>query len=216
MNDKFSIIIPTMWLSDLIHRMLPIYDRSEFVGEIIIIDNDTTKTPTLSQYKKIQYFTKGENIFVNPAWNWGVKLAQFRIILANDDIWIDDVDDIFITILSSDFDIIGTYIAIDDTGKRIEDVTNLRKFPANNYGCFMYVKNYTPIPDELKIWYGDSLQFRTNPKKGRFKNFGIHTNQSTTINSDSGYFRSVIGGNDIKIVRGMYERSEYLGKILII
>jgi hypothetical protein len=187
MNDKFSIIIPTMWLSDLIHRMLLIYDRSEFVGEIIIIDNDTTKTPILSQYNKIRRYTKGENIFVNPAWNWGVSLAKFRIILANDDI------------LNSDFDIVGACLALDDKGKRIEDISDHLKFPGLSFGCFMYIKDYEPVPENIKLWYGDDLQYNVSNKKGRLRNFNFSTSPSTTIKSNISYFKNIVIANDIKL-----------------
>ena len=44
-GHKFSIIIPTMWCSDLIFKLLPILEDSNFVGEIILIDNDKSKRP---------------------------------------------------------------------------------------------------------------------------------------------------------------------------
>ena len=76
MENKYSIIIPTMWRSELIHQMLPLYDRSEYVGEVIIIDNDPSKMPDLSQFEKVRHYAMKENIYVNPAWNLGVSLAN--------------------------------------------------------------------------------------------------------------------------------------------
>ena len=49
-SDFYSLVIPTMWCSDKIFRMLPIYDKSEYIKEIIIIDNDFSKKPDLSLY----------------------------------------------------------------------------------------------------------------------------------------------------------------------
>lgn len=89
--DKyFSIVIPTMWKSNKIFGMLPVYEKSKYVKEIIIIDNNPKKKIDLSEYKKIRYYTKGKNIYVNPSWNWGYALSNYNLILANDDIIIND------------------------------------------------------------------------------------------------------------------------------
>jgi len=192
MDKLFSIIIPTMWRSDLIHRMLPVYEKSKFVGEIIIIDNDPLKTPNLSGFTKVRHYTNGENIYVNPAWNWGASLAKYNLIIANDDIVVD-IDCVLKLILDSDFDVVGIRLKTDGNGIRIQQIT---AFPANSYGCFMYVKNYINIPEQLKIWYGDKILFYNNKKRGMLVNSGIQTNPSTTINSDVNLFRNRIGQND--------------------
>jgi hypothetical protein len=213
-NDNFfSVIIPTMWRSDLILEMLPVYENCDFVKEVIIIDNDPNSTPNLDKYSKVRHYTKGTNIYVNPAWNMGVALANYKIILANDDIYIADITDIFTAILNSDFDIIGAHIKTDNKGKRIEDISFMNRFYGKIFGCFMYIKNYTCIPDEIKIWYGDVLQFQLSPKKGRFMNFKINTKPSVTVKSNQ-KFRTIIE-NDVRIVNEMNERGEYLGKILM-
>ena len=90
-EEKISIIIPTMWRSDKILKMLPIYEKCDLVKEVIIIDNDPKLTPDLKPYSKILYYTNGENIYVNPAWNLGYTLSSNQVILANDDIIINDL-----------------------------------------------------------------------------------------------------------------------------
>lgn len=211
----YSIVIPTMWKSDLLLKMLPEYEKSEFVKEVIIIDNDPSVAPNLDGFSKVRSYTKGQNIFVNPAWNWGAELANYELILANDDIFIDSINIVLWTISTSDFDIVGTLLRADNKGKRIDDISYSQRFPANSFGCFMYVKNYVPVPDEIKLWYGDDLQFMSNKKKGRLVNFGIHSSGSTTINSNSKYFRYTIGRNDMKVVAEMKARGEYIGKLLL-
>jgi len=212
---SYSVIIPTMWRSDLLLQMLQKYEDCECVKEVIIIDNNPNGAFDIGVFDKVSSYTKGENIFVNPAWNWGVQFANHNLILANDDILIDNLDDVLSAISDSDFDIIGTIINPDHKGKRIDDISHFPRFPANNFGCFMYVKNYVMIPEEIKIWYGDDLQFKMNAKRGRMVNYGIHTRPSTTINSDARYFRNIIGKNDIRIVREMKERGEEIGKLLL-
>lgn len=193
-EDGYSVIIPTMWRSELIQKMLLKYDDCDLVKEVIIIDNDPGKTPDLSIYRKAIPYSKGTNIYVNPAWNWGVQLAGHKIILANDDILIEGLDLVLRSISESDFDIVGAGIRPDPHGLRIKEIST---FPANSYGCFMYVRNYVSVPDQIKMWYGDDIQFYHSKKRGMLMNFGITTRKSTTIDSDKAYFRGVIGKNDI-------------------
>lgn len=197
--NKFSIIIPTMWRSACLHEAIPKYNDCRDIGEIIIIDNDPSKSFDLSAYSKVKVYTKGENIFVNPAWNWGVELSKYRTILANDDVEIADVNVITKLILESDYDIIGLLMKKSDDKARLIPV---KSFPSNSYGCFMYVKEYVAIPNDLKMWYGDYILFNAAKKRGCFADCGIHTSPSQTINSDPHYFRYNIGTQD----RVMYER----------
>ena len=183
-----------MWRSDKIMDMLPEYDNSEYVGEMILIDNDPELKPDLSLYKKLRYYTKGHNIYVNPAWNWGAELANYQIILANDDIIVDNIDKVLGLINEKDFDIVG--ILLRKAKTKDMAIVKLGHWPNAGYGCFMYVRNYKKIPDELLIWYGDRYLFKHNTKKGRLINGGIHTNTSTTIDSDREFFRENIGKQD--------------------
>jgi hypothetical protein len=60
--------------------------RVDAVGEIILLDN-TTNT---KEYKlnKLVHVLNGENIYVNPAWNWGIELAKKKQASRNSDKWI--------------------------------------------------------------------------------------------------------------------------------
>ena len=88
---KFSVIIPTMWCSDLILQLLTNLESSHFVGEIILIDNDKSKRPAhILNTDKIRIIEQEQNIYVNPAWNRGIELAKNECIaLCNDDINFD-------------------------------------------------------------------------------------------------------------------------------
>jgi hypothetical protein len=67
------------------------------IGEIIIIDNNPSETPndpllmgSNDGHSKIHLMTYGHNIYVNPAWNIGVKIARHEnICLLNDDVIVD-------------------------------------------------------------------------------------------------------------------------------
>lgn len=177
-----------MWMSRYIFNMLAIYEVCPKVGEVIIIDNDTHKTPDLSQYKKVRYLPQKENIYVNPAWNLGASLARYEIILANDDVLIDDLDRLLTLYEETEYTIVGINYA---TTSRV--ITGLKRFPASGWGGFLYVRNYLYIPEQLKIWRGDYFLFsKLNPAwVGGF----FRGNISETVKSGN---YSEICGNDIR------------------
>ena len=179
MDGFFSVVIPTMWRSDKISDLLKKYQSSKLVKEIIIIDNDPSQKIDLRKYKKVKYYTEGKNIFVNPAWNIGNLLSSHNLILSNDDIIIDNVDEVLNLIKTSDFDIVGVRLGEKTDNFRINEI---RMFPKNHYGSFMYIKNYFHVPNTIKIWFGDDLQFDNNQKKGVLVNAGINSNDSQTVN----------------------------------
>jgi len=92
-----TVVIPTMWKYKPFVQFLKDLVEVPSIGEIIIIDNDPSNTPDdplLSESNharsKIHLMTYGHNIFVNPAWNIGVKLAKHEnICLLNDDVIVD-------------------------------------------------------------------------------------------------------------------------------
>jgi hypothetical protein len=195
-KNKVSIIIPTMWKSDKIFKMLPIYEKSEYVKEVIIIDNAPNLKPNLDSYSKVIYYTDGENIYVNPAWNLGYTLSNYEVILANDDIVINEFDEVISLLLSSEFDIVGVSLDKPNGALRID---NIDKFPANSYGCFMYLKKYIYIPEKFKIWYGDQFLFEVNEKRGILKNVNLETNVSETLNSNKQELRKNVALKDVQI-----------------
>lgn len=211
LSELYSIVIPTMWVSDKIHDMLLIYEKSYHVKEVILIDNNPLKKPDLSKYTKIKYYTKGHNIYVNPSWNWGASLANEKLIIANDDIFINNLDEVLKEISNSDYDIIGVNLIRDGESVKIETIDH---FPAQSYGCFMFVKKYFYIPEQLKIWYGDNILFNNNPKKGILKNAKISANKSETINSNMALFRDKLGQDDIVLYNSL--TSNLYSKINII
>lgn len=212
-SNYFSIVIPTMWMSNKLYSMLIKYEKCEYIKEVIIIDNDPDHTMDLTEFTKIRYYSKGKNIFVNPAWNWGYSLSKYNLILANDDILIHNLDDVMRLISQMKYDIIGisTEKEVNNTTLRIESIS---QFPQKNYGCFLYVKNYVYIPDQIKIWYGDDILFNVNEKKGIIKGLNFEFEKSKTINSNIDYYRNTIGKNDIKIYESLHNSSNNLNIII--
>jgi hypothetical protein len=166
--EKFSVIIPTMWKTEILKCSISEYVKSELIDEIIIIDNDPSSKFDVGNSKKIRHISEGENIFVNPSWNWGVKESKNEnLIFANDDVCIENLDLILEKFNETDLDIIGL------DGDKVNSSTNIvLDKPKGNmpkgFGYFFHLKkkNYIKIPEDLKIFYGDIILY--NSLKNRF------------------------------------------------
>lgn len=172
LREYFSLVIPTMWKSSFLLEMLPVYQASPWISEIIIIDNDPEQNPGINfqEYEKVKILTRGYNIFVNPAWNWGASIAKSTVVLVNDDILVKDLDFLFKEISEADYDIIGARINNEMIEDQKEDYTTItdapQRFPANSFGCFMVVRKYNYIPEQLLIHAGDDHLFNSVRKRG--------------------------------------------------
>jgi len=205
--EKFSIIIPTMWKSELIYQMLLKYNASEFVAEIIIISNsqidaDLLKVSTLNLSKVIFYST-GRNNYVNAAWNVGSMLAKYTVVLANDDIIIHNIDLLFLGIsLYKEYDLIGATVNNLANFKGIISWDKEKGFPRKSFGCFMVCRNYYKIPEVMKILCGDNWLFDHAKLVGIIGAGYIQTPISVTIKSDPEFLK--IGLRDKDIYRGLF------------
>lgn len=182
--EKFSVIIPTIWKSEFTIPLLQRLSKSEAVGEIILIDNAPNWDITMD---KLIHIKESENTYVNPAWNKGVELAKWNnITIANDDI-LFDVDEYFHymeQIPLKEFGFIGSH---SDNYKDGEfDTIHLEKYDnqtnVGGWGClFSFDKrNWKPIPNELKIWYGDNFIHATNQSILQLRGIKIETLMSTS------------------------------------
>jgi hypothetical protein len=188
--EKFSVIIPTIWKSEYTIELLERYSKSDYVGEIILIDNAPTKDIVMD---KLIHIKEETNTYVNPAWNKGVKLSSYdNITISNDDI-IFNVDEYFnylnqaLNILDVGF--IGShsqnYIEQENLNPEIEIYDN--KTNQGGWGClFSFNKSiWKPIPNGLKIWYGDNWIHATNPNIFQLRGMNIITKMSTSSDLES-------------------------------
>lgn len=183
--NNFSVIIPTMWRSDFLISAISEYINSKLINEIIIIDNDPSKKIDLPKNDKIKYLSKGYNIFVNPAWNWGVNISKNEnLLIVNDDVLIKNID----TLLSDDNLIKQDLVGLDY--KNINKGNGLKILPTNEdmergFGCFLYTKknSYIQIPEEMKIWCGDKFLFKKIKNKAHFSCDNINIKLSKTVKS---------------------------------
>lgn len=192
--EKFSIVIPTLWKSKLIFQMLTRYNSCDAVAEIILINNDPSVHHDID-LEKLKVITPGRNIFVNPAWNVGAAIAEHTIVLANDDILIEDISGLLSAIRESNFDLIGA---------TINDMTPFRtgvyacstdKFPRKSFGCFMVCRKFQFIPRELLIYSGDRFLFDHSKSIGLIGSGYIKTPVSQTMSSDPQFLE--IGKKDV-------------------
>lgn len=203
----FSIVIPTMQKdTDVLNKLLSELQEDDTVGEILVIDNSCKGFECA--FDKVRVLVQSENLFVNPAWNYGIKMSDpkypyFGVL--NDDIifpknlfkdvkaFFDSADssvglagiDCASNTPKSEFD---TYP--DDCDTRFEIMEKLSGFWGSAY--FGNKKNYIVIPEQMKVFYGDHYLFTYNQKAGRnnYKITNITVKHLESLTSHSSKFLS--------------------------
>jgi GT2 family glycosyltransferase len=168
-----SVIIPTMWKHDEFRKTLSNILIDTLVSEVIIINNDVNNKPDykILSHDKIKIYDFQENIYVNPAWNFGVEKAKNNILaFISDDVEFDTrvfrkVYDLisstenigFIGVLTRYLHEYGEIYDRHFTDGSIEIIDN---FPTSTFGAlfFMTKESWKPIPNDLKIVNGECLQ----------------------------------------------------------
>ena len=186
---KYTIVIPTLWKSKRIHKLLSDLIKCQYVDEIILIDNAGKFFEYYEALDKVKLVQVEENIYVNPAWNLGINIAKNDLIaLVNDDINFDtNVFGVLDGNILNQFGIVGMGEGnykeqIDETKGPYLDVWQ----PGVNdwgWGCMILLnkKNWIDIPEDIKIWYGDNIIKDINPSpKACLRNFKVETEMSTT------------------------------------
>jgi GT2 family glycosyltransferase len=186
--NKFTVIIPTMWRDSSIFELLNRLYTCEYVSEVILINNDVNNTPDFTKHKKLLYIEPYENIFVNPVWNMGVAIASTEYVsILNDDI-LFDVDLYFHFMNTANQYLNAGYVGSHSKNYEITELDDTTIEPYDNktntggWGCLFSFnkKNWIPIPNQLKIWYGDNWIHATNPNIFQLNGFPIKTKMSVS------------------------------------
>lgn len=201
---KFSIIIPTIWKGPWITELINKFVSSDYVDELILIDNNNKFAFDLPYNPKIQRIIADENLFVNPSWNLGVSLAKNNhIVIANDDI-LFDVNH-YLEFLSNledleKYGIIGmgsnNYTLSNDV-----EITLTRYGTIKNTGgwaCLLAFHKdvWVPIPETIKIYYGDNfLQMACSPIL-EMHGISVKTVMSSSANTSIEWVK-LIADNDL-------------------
>lgn len=166
---------------DVLTKLLVELDSDKSVGEILVIDNSGKGFK--SDSKKVKVFVQKENLFVNPAWNLGIKLSSkefpFFGILNDDIIFPKNLFSSVDKFLSESDDSVGLAgidcatntpkIEFDsypnDTEIKFVKTDKMKGFWGSAY--FGKKINYLEIPNAIKVFYGDHFLFRRNQQANR-------------------------------------------------
>lgn len=168
----FSVIIPTMWRFPTFESFIHTLIHCDLVGEIIVISNDNIKKPInfeATNSTKLIVIDLDSNIGVNPAWNTGIEIAKYdNICLMNDDIIFDIgvFEKVLPYLKKASTGVVGISPGVKEFNQPPFIDGNIQIKAWNNehtygFGCLMFInkKNYIPIPEGLKIYFGDDFLF---------------------------------------------------------
>jgi glycosyltransferase involved in cell wall biosynthesis len=154
----FTAIIPTLWKSPRITQLITDLCACEFVGEVIVIDNNPSEEKPYQQHEKLAIHMMFENTYVNPSWNYGAEHAKYdNLLICNDDI---NFNPSFLEIYDDSLQHTGI-IGMDFSNYQLKADHNIHLKPMQarpyGWGCLMLIhkSKYTPIPDDLLIANGD-------------------------------------------------------------
>lgn len=218
--NQYSVIIPTMWRCPLITiPFLAELAAHNKIKEVIVIDNDRSNRPTLiPTHEKITIYNFPSNIFVNPAWNFGVSIAQSDLLcILNDDISFDlNLLDKLEPYITPNYGVSGLCPGEKDFNQPPYINGNIDIIPwaghhTYGFGClfFLHKTNWKPIPEGLDIYFGDNYIFDIQLTSGRTNylitnvKFKGHFAQTT---SDSNLINGVLAKEAIiyeKVFRDM-------------
>lgn len=208
----YSVVIPTMWKSDLIPQIIDRLIESPVVYEIIIIDNNPNEINlNLIQKSKVVHLPQSQNIYVNPAWNLGVTESKGEnVVLLSDDV---DISFDFLEKLQVEKETLYgmgySCLSPNAHGHIVENrSTNFETAVAEHrmwgFGTLMIFSksSYIQIPDELKIWCGDDFLY----DQFKFKRdiLGVLANTKMSTTSNISQFDEV-RNNDLRIYEQFYK-----------
>lgn len=188
-TQTFTVIIPTLQRSSQLGAIVAQCARHPLVSEVLVINN--AQSPLTFPEVNVRVLNQPSNIFVNPAWNLGVRESRTQwIALINDDVrFLDEALDHSAKILRHGlFAIVGP----DKTcfqGEQKKSISHrIAQFNTTifGFGTFMCMRkvDYIPIPGKMPIWGGDdwlfSLQHRPNAVLVHTE---FHTEGSTTVSA---------------------------------
>ena len=187
MMRKITAIIPTL-LKDrgVLDALIMSLVSDSAVEEIIVINNSSEDYAF--DNSKVRIISEGKNLFVNPSWNLGVREVKTEYVtLVNDDIKIPDsfcskvlekFDDKYGILGINSEDVVNTRnekneVVVDINSVELQASGEISfkpvKYRPPNFGIMMFFKkeNYSEIPDELKIFFGDDWLLYSAHKKGK-------------------------------------------------
>jgi len=159
--------------------------RCTSVGEIIIIDNDPDRSRLLElDSSKLVPLPQAENIWVNPAWNLGARTARYgALAILNDDILFEP--GILLEKRIEPGQAVGLGLSCYDENPIGPVLIETSPEHTFGWGCAILIQkeSWCPVPDGLKIWYGDNWIRRTARAPMQIEGLRVQTAMSETSNS---------------------------------
>ena len=178
-SKKISVVIPTIWMANryLMQSLIDL-DKSEYVCEVILINNKPSETPSwIKSFNKIKVLDQDANLYFNGSVNLASTLCKSEICCVfNDDIEVDL--EIFKFVLDSYDDKTGCmFISPKNINSQTSTKKNLEPLSGwlpNGAGQLFFFNNqhFRPIPTELRHHFGDNFINRYFRKMG-FQNYTI-------------------------------------------
>lgn len=189
MSD-FSVIIPTLQRADELSAIVAKCASHPRVLEVLVINN--APAPLDWDSPKVRVLQQSENIYVNPAWNLGAREARGKYLaILNDDISFNtSIFEKLIPWLKLPFvGIIGPslqcFSADADRGLNLRPT--LRLPPGFGTAMFMNAKNYTNIPEQIRVYFGDDWLFQAQTGVNfKMTSFAFRT-PGSVISSDASF-----------------------------
>ena len=174
----FTVIIPTMWKYPPFFDFLQDIVDVPLVGQVIIIDNDIDARPIavhkVLENSKVDVICFDKNVYVNPAWNAGVKIAKYdRICLYGDDLIFDlRLFRKILPYITPENGVFGFCPGDESMGQPLVTDGSIQFTPAKNpyhyrdnfgYGMLMFLhkSNWVDVPEEIQLYWGDNFVFDT-------------------------------------------------------
>lgn len=184
----YSVIIPTMWKCNRFQQTLRELNANELVGEIILIDN--TPNDLKIELPKLIHILEGKNTYVTAPWNKGAAMAKYdKLLILNDDIWMDwQILNTLYNFVTPEIGLIG----LDETPYNTYPSSTFGLEPIEHrnggWGCaiFVHKDNYTPIPEEMKVWGQDDWLFvkARNRRKQNYKLVGYRIDGELSVTNN--------------------------------
>jgi hypothetical protein len=194
-ETKFSVVVPTMWRYDPFLEFLKCLVNVDLIGEINVINNAIDKTPDIEilKHPKIKMHNFALNIFINPAWNYGVGISNYnKVCIINDDVIFDTL------IFNKVFELLtpGTLIVNSPPppgSSLVNGLIKIQHFTDPDrpweFGSMMFVHrdNWIDIPAGLDFFHGDTWIWETMRLRYDhnyvIKDMFFFTPQSATLDS---------------------------------
>ncbi|MBB1517115.1 glycosyltransferase [Tessaracoccus sp. MC1679] len=187
-KGRFSVVIPTMQRASQLWPLVEQCSGHPLVHEVLVVNN--SRDPLSWDLPNVRVLQQERNIFVNPAWNLGVRTAQGEFLaILNDDIL--PLEDLLGEVSRAlRWKRLVGLVGLHSSCFRASDASTKWWRPAyertDGYGVAMFLRrvDYVPIPDDMKVWYGDDwLMSRQRKRNWVLGGFPVETEMSATSSS---------------------------------